>query len=342
VQLNQLAYFVAIAEEGSFTRAAERVGVAQPSLSQQLKALETDLGALLVHRARGKVGLTASGETLLPVARRMLADAETARREIRELAALGRGRVRLGSTPSLCTGLLPAVLADYCHRYPGVDITVHEGGSRDLEEALTQGALDLALVIDASLDDDPELATVPLLTEELVVISRHEDPAPNKPKTSKAKSKTGAGAGVGTETKNTPDRMEISELKDVPLVMFRAGYDLRETTLSACRTAGFEPTFAIEGGEMDAVLEFVQAGIGVAVVPSTVVRNRFRATPISAPGLHRTVLLARRRDLEPPRAAQVLIESLIAFLRDSAANGTLPPGTSELTDHSGYAGSPID
>ena len=308
MQLTQLAYFVAVAEEGSFTRAAERVGVAQPSLSQQIKALETDLGALLVHRTRGKVGLTASGETLLPVARRMLADAETARREIRELAALGRGRVRLGATPSLCTGLLPAVLAEYRRKYPGVDIVVHEGGSRDLQAELLHGALDLALVIDARLDDDPELATVPLLTEGLVVISRHGDAGPTR-----------------------QGRMSIAELKGIPLVMFRAGYDLRETTLTACRAAGFEPTFAIEGGEMDAVLEFVQAGLGVAVVPSTVVRNRFRVTSITTPGLHRTVLLARRRGLEPPRAAQVLIETLIAFLRTSAATDTLPPGTSELT-----------
>lgn len=103
MQLQQLAYFVAVAQEGSFTRAAERANVAQPSLSQQIKALEADLGAQLVHRARGKVGLTAAGETLLPIARRMLADAETARREIRELEALGRGRVRLGATPSLCS-----------------------------------------------------------------------------------------------------------------------------------------------------------------------------------------------------------------------------------------------
>ena len=308
MQLSQLAYFVAVAEEGSFTRAAERAGVAQPSLSQQIKALETDLGAQLMHRTRGKVGLTASGETLLPVARRMLADAETARREIRELAALGRGRVRLGATPSLCTGLLPTVLADYRHKYPGVDIVVHEGGSRDLQHELIQGALDLALVIDARLDDDPELATVPLLTEELVIISRHADPGPTR-----------------------HARMDIAELKDVPLVMFRAGYDLRETTLTACRTAGFEPKFAIEGGEMDAVLEFVQAGLGVAVVPSTVVRNRFKATPISPPGLHRTVLLARRRGLEPPRAAQALIKSLTEFLRAAAASDTLPPGTNELT-----------
>jgi molybdate transport repressor ModE-like protein len=319
MQLSQLAYFVAVAEEGSFTRAAERAGVAQPSLSQQVKALETDLGAQLLHRGRarsggGRVGLTAAGETLLPVARRMLADAETARREIRELAALGRGRVRLGATPSLCTGLLPAVLAGYRSRYPGVDIMVHEGGSRDLQAELIQGGLDLALVIDARLGDDPELATVPLLTEELVVISRHGDPAPTR-----------------------RARMDIAELKDVPLVMFRAGYDLRETTVTACRAAGFEPTFAIEGGEMDAVLEFVRAGLGVAVVPSTVVRDRFRATPL-APGLYRTVLLARRRGLEPPRAAQALIDGLTGFLREGAAADTLPPGTAPAPGPRGRAG----
>ncbi|MDX6240575.1 MAG: hypothetical protein QOG10_5395 [Kribbellaceae bacterium] len=308
MQLSQLAYFVAVAEEGSFTRAAERVGVAQPSLSQQVKALESDLGAVLVHRARGNIRLTASGETLLPVARRMLADAETARREIRELAELGRGRVRLGATPSLCTGLLPAMLASYRQAYPGVDIVVHEGGSRDLQRDLTEGALDLALVVDARLGDDPELATIPLLAEDLVIISRHGQPGPTR-----------------------RARMSIAELKDVPLVMFRAGYDLRETTVAACRAAGFEPTFAIEGGEMDAVLEFVNAGLGVAVVPSTVVRNRFRVTPFSAPGLSRTVVLARRRDLEPPRAAQALIESLVEYLRNSAASDSLPPGTIELT-----------
>jgi DNA-binding transcriptional LysR family regulator len=309
MQLSQLAYFVAVADEGSFTRAAERAGVAQPSLSQQIKALETDLGALLLHRTRGKVGLTAAGETLLPVARRMLADAETARREIRELAALGRGRVRLGATPSLCTGLLPAVLADYRRRYPRVDIVVHEGGSRDLQDELIHGALDLALVIDARLDDDPELATVALLTEELVVISRHGDPGPTR-----------------------RARMRIAELKDVPLVMFRAGYDLRDTTLTACRAAGFEPTFAIEGGEMDAVLRFVEAGLGLAVVPSVVLPGHpgIAAFPIARPGLHRTVALAHRKDVRATHAAQAFRETLLTHIRDEAASASLPPGVHSL------------
>jgi DNA-binding transcriptional LysR family regulator len=309
MQLTQLAYFVAVADEGSFTRAAKRVGVAQPSLSQQVKALESDLGAVLVHRVRGNISLTASGEALLPVARRMLSDAETARREIRELAELGRGRVRLGATPSLCTGLLPPMLASYRRAHPGVDIVVHESGSRDLQRDLAEGALDLALVVDARLEDDPVLATIPLLAEDLVIISPHGQPGPTR-----------------------RARMSIAELQGVPLVMFRPGYDLRETTVDACRSAGFEPTFAIEGGEMDAVLEFVDAGLGVAVVPSTVVRKRFRATPFSAPGLSRTVLLARRRALEPPRAAQVLIEMLVEYLRNSAASDSLPPGTTDLTE----------
>ena len=307
VQLHQLGYFVAVAEARHFTRAAERLGVAQPSLSQQVRALEADLGAELLHRTRGNVGLTDAGEVLLPVARRMLADAETARREIRELAELGRGRVRLGATPSLCTGLLPAMLASFHRAHPAVELVVHEGGSRDLQRELTEGGLDLALVIDRRLADDPQLATLPLLEEDLVVISPLGRPRPVQAST-----------------------MTVADLAGRPLVMVRAGYDLRETTVAACRDAGFEPTFAVEGGEMDAVLEFVQAGLGIAVVPSTVVRDRFRATPFAAPGLSRTVLLAQRRSPAPPRAARALGDSLVGYLRAAAARGALPPGTREL------------
>ena len=294
MQLHQLGYFVAVAETRHFTRAAERLGVAQPSLSQQVRALEADLGAELLHRTRGNVALTDAGEVLLPVARRMLADAETARREVRELASLGRGRVRLGATPSLCTGLLPAMLATFHRAHPAIELVVHEGGSRDLQRELTEGALDLALVIDPRLADDSQLQAVPLLREDLVVISPRGRPRP-----------------VRTA------RMGVADLAGRPLVMFRAGYDLRETTM-------------VEGGEMDAVLEFVQAGLGLAVVPSTVVRDRFEVTPFIAPGLSRTVLLAQRRAPAPPRAARALGDSLIGYLRSAGASGALPPGTRAL------------
>src|ERR687887_973720 len=106
--LQQLVYFVAVAEARHFTRAAERTHVAQPSLSKQIQALEGELGAPLFSRARGNVTLTPAGEALLPIARRILSDVDTARLEVGELVGLRQGRVRLGATPSLCV----AVVAD--------------------------------------------------------------------------------------------------------------------------------------------------------------------------------------------------------------------------------------
>lgn len=305
MQFQQLAYFVAVAETRHFTHAAEQMRVAQPSLSQQVRALERDVGAPLFHRIRGNVTLTEAGETLLPIARRILAETEAAYRAIRELDELGRGRVRLGATPSLCTGLLPTMLATFRRDYPGIELTIRESGSRDLQAELSEGTLDLAIIVDSRLRDDPRLSTAPLLAEELVVIS--------------AKDKPLAGA-----------RLPIRGLKDRPLVMFRRGYDLRDATLAACRAEGFEPTFAIEGGEMDAVLEFVRAGLGLAVVPSTVVGDRFHLTRFSAPGLTRTVQLAYRRDVEPTRAVRALRDAIMSSLADAARTGRLPLGTKPL------------
>ncbi|HEY1574505.1 MAG TPA: LysR substrate-binding domain-containing protein [Pseudonocardiaceae bacterium] len=307
MQLHQLDYFVAVARTRHFTRAAELMRVAQPSLSQQVRALERDVGASLFHRIRGNVTLTEAGETLLPIARRILAETETAYRAIRELDELGRGRVRLGATPSLCTGLLPTMLATFRRDYPGIELVIRESGSRDLQAELSDGSLDLAIIVDSRLHDDPLLSTSPLLAEELVVIS--------------ALGSTSAGA-----------RMSIRALKDRPLVMFRRGYDLRDATVAACRAEGFEPTFAIEGGEMDAVLEFVRAGIGLAVVPSTVVGDRFHTTRFAAPGLTRTVQLAYRRDLEPTRAVRALRDAIMTSLADAARHHRLPFGTTALFD----------
>src|SRR5215471_2404926 len=100
VQVHQLKYFVAVAATRHFTRAAESVHVAQPSLSKQVQVLEAELGTALFHRARNNVSLTAAGEMLLPLAKRVLADLDNARVQVHELAGLARGRVRLGATPS--------------------------------------------------------------------------------------------------------------------------------------------------------------------------------------------------------------------------------------------------
>ncbi|WP_225730597.1 MULTISPECIES: LysR family transcriptional regulator [unclassified Nocardia] len=310
MQLQQLSYFLAVARTRHFTRAAEVLGVAQPSLSKQIRALETELGAALFSRARGNITLTPAGEALFPLANRILADVDTARREVQELAGLRRGRVRVGATPSLSSGLLADVLRRFRDTYPGIELLVEESGSRDLVRELTRGALDLALVI-LPLADDTPLVTAPILREDLMVAAR-------------------AGA--------LPNRryLRITDLRDRPLVMFRSGYDLREATIKACRSAGFEPRFAVEGGEMDAVLRFVEVGLGVAVVPSMVLAGRpaLRGIPLSidggSPGLHRTVALAHRKDVAPTNAATAFRATLEGFLIEAAADTSLPAGVESL------------
>jgi DNA-binding transcriptional LysR family regulator len=352
VQLQQLSYFIAVAEVRHFTQAAEALGVAQPSLSKQIRALETELGASLFSRARGNITLTPAGESLLPLAKRILADVDTARLEVQELAGLRRGRVRLGATPSLCAGLLAEVLHRFHSAYPGIQLLVEEGGSRDLVRDVTRGSLDLALVI-LPLADDTPLVTSPILRENLVVVSPVNEALHSE------------GSAAPSPLLPRKPYLRITDLRNRPLVMFRQGYDLREATISACRQAGFEPRFAVEGGEMDAVLRFVEVGLGIAVVPSMVLAGRpgLRGTPLildeppgtpvpgdgpvaaplhrtgppvagtrrrGAPGLLRTVALAHRKDVAPTHAARAFRATLETFLAEAAEAGVLPPGVESL------------
>jgi DNA-binding transcriptional LysR family regulator len=309
VQVQQLRYFLAVAEVRHFTRAAHQLRVAQPSLSKQLTALERDLGARLFSRARGNITLTPAGEALLPLARRILADLDTARREVQDLTGLRRGRVRAGATPSLLGSLLAGALGRFHREYPGIELMVTQSGSRDLVALLAQGELDSALIVLPLQTGDPALETLPLLGEELVVAAPAGDLPPLR-----------------------RGRVHITDLRSRPLVMFRRGYDLREVTISAWRQAGVEPRFAVEGGEMDAVLRFVEAGLGLAVVPSLVLPGRpgLAGFPIVAPGLQRTVGLARRKDVQSTHAALAFREALLAHIRNESASGALPPGVRSL------------
>lgn len=297
MQIHQLAYFVAVARTRHFTRATEMTGVSQPTLSKQIRVLENSLGAPLFVRDRGGIELTSAGEALLPHAQRILIDVESAERTVHEVASLRLGRVRLGATPSLCDGLLPEALTRFHEAYPAIDLEVQEAGSRVLTRELSQGRLDVALLIVPLHSGDPDIETTPLLRERLVLASPVDA--------------------------DMPDRMDVSDLRDLPLVMFREGYDLRDVTLRACAAAGFEPRLAVEGGEMGAVLRFVQAGLGHAVVPSMVLATRpqLRATELVNPPLDRVIALAHRSSEALPLAAQAFKADLIDHLTTFGTGG---------------------
>lgn len=292
MQFQQLQYFVAVAETRHFTRAAELVHVAQPSLSQQIKALERELGADLFQRARGNITLTDAGEALLPLARRILADTDTARHEVQELVQLRRGRVRLGATPSLCTGLLPDVLRAFHDRYPGIRLMIEEGGSHDLVRQLARGALDLALVVLPLPTPSPALTTVELLREDLVVVSSPDAPSPARGAVPSASSIWRASgwscSATATTCANSPS----------PRAAPRGS-----SRTSRSRAARWTRSWASSG-----------PALGVAVVPRMVATRSgrgLRVTPLARPGLHRTIALAHRSDVAPPRAARELQRMLV-------------------------------
>lgn len=306
MKLDQLRAFEAVARLGHFTRAAEELFVTQPSLSRQVQALETALGTTLFQRDRSGVAITTAGEALLSIARRMLADADAARRAMDELAGLRRGRVRLGATPTLCVSVVAEVVAEFHRAHPRVDLHITEAGSRALVDALSEGALDLALTITRpNVPDDEAVERVPLFTEELMVASA-ADPLLRSPH-------------------DVPARLTVAQLAALPQVAFDRSYDLRLATDAAFDGAGLTPTIAVEGAEMDAVLRFVARGIGVAVVPATVLLHRpeLRGSELAAPPMTRTVNLSRRATVRPTAAVAAIEQTVFDVVARLTEDGVL-------------------
>ena len=298
VQLQQLVYTLAVAEEQSFTGAAARLHLAQPSLSRQVRLLEQELGVVLFNRGpgQGPVTLTPDGSALLPFMQRVLADVAATGAEARALSGMARGRLAVGATPSLITSALAPVLVAFHASHPGIELAVVEAGSHQLVPQVAAGELDLALVVLPVTD--PLVVTTPLFDDPLVLATARHHPFAGR------------------------RRVRVRDLDGLDLVMFREGYDLRAVTLAACRAAGAEPHLVSEGGEMAGVLSFVAAGLGAAVVPAIAVPGdgSLAAIPFTGPTLSRTVALAQRGDRALARPARALADQLLA--RHATPGGT--------------------
>lgn len=310
MRLHQLRYFVAVADTRNFTRAAETLHLAQPSLSTQVRKLETELGTPLLDRARNNLSLTPAGEVLLPLARRILADVEGARLQVRELANLERGRVRIGATPSLARVLLPGAMRAFVTDYPGVEISVEEHGSRGLVRQLADGALDVAFVIVPLQTGDPSLATRPLLAEPLVAVVSRRDRA-----------------------WRGRDKTTLAELLQQPIVVAPEGFDLRASVQDACRDQDLELTVAVAAGSLASLLALVSAGVGPSIVPGMVVDDHpgLRRLQLVDPPLQRSVAIAHRRDVPLAATATAFCHTLDRWLREDADAGRLPTGVTLAT-----------
>jgi DNA-binding transcriptional LysR family regulator len=298
MELRQLEYFVAVTEEGGFTRAAARLHVAQPGVSAQIRQLERELGQPLFDRSGRTVRLTEAGETVLPYARAALAAVEGARLSVDELTGLLRGHVTIGTVDWIQSLDLPGMLAGFHRDHPNVEITVVQEKAAALTDGLRDGRVDLAFL---SLGSTPPegIATRDVIEQDLYAAVCHDHPLARR------------------------STIALRALADEDLICLPKGTGMRAVLDDACADAGLRPRVAFEAGEPPVLAQLAAHGLGVAVLPESAALARpddLHAMPIVRPRLSGRIALAWRA--EEPRSPAA--RALIARARERLAP---PPGS---------------
>jgi DNA-binding transcriptional LysR family regulator len=293
MELRQLEYLVAVAEEASFTKAARRVHVAQPGVSAQIRRLERELGHELLDRSGRTVRVTEVGRSVLPHARAALAAVAAARTAVDDLAGLVRGHVAVGMVTACASLDLTDLLAGFNRLHPGVEISLSEGNSDQLVQGLRESTLDLAWV--GLAGSRPTGIETQVLIDEGHVAAVPFDDA------------LAAKAAI-----------RLSALRERALISMPAGTGLRTCLDDACAAAGFEPRVALEASAPNIIAELAARGLGVAILPESVAAayaEQLHGVAITHPRLRSRIELAWRAGGGSSPAAR----ALIAHARDALA-----------------------
>jgi DNA-binding transcriptional LysR family regulator len=287
MNLRHLRSFVAVAEEGSFTKAARRMGIAQPSLSQQIRALEADLGGPLIERLPRGIRLTGGGRALLPEAQAAVRAAERALQAARTAMGLEAGELEVATLLSMAVGILPHVAAVWLERYPEIEIRMREYTHHSLlEESVRQGVGDIAVGPRPTVWHGP---LEELGMEELVVVLPFSDPL------------------AGEET------IGLEALADRQWVLYPPGHGLTDLVEGACRAAGFQPRVSVRTTQVEAATRLAAAGLGPAMIPDNVLSSGLEAAVVRLdPPVLRELAAYTREDWSP------LSRAFLEALRDSA------------------------
>jgi DNA-binding transcriptional LysR family regulator len=298
VELRQLATFVAVAEEGSFTRAADRLHVVQSAVSAGVRNLEQELGATLFDRSTRSVKLTDSGRALLPEARATLAAAQAARDAVDEARGGVRGTVVLGTMQA--QGMraidLAGVLATFRAEHPGVDLTIrHSGGSSEMAREVREGRLDLAFVALPG-DDHPGLELIQLAREPVML------------------------AVSPTHRLAKSAEVELAALRDEPFVDLPEGWGLRMSVDRSFAAAGVVRTITYEVNDSATMVEFIRNGLAVGLMPPSLVETgdiAFVRIRDHAPEFQTAIAIPANRRLSA--ATRAMLETITRSARATAA-----------------------
>ena len=298
MELRQLRYLVALADERHFTRAAAREHIAQPALSQQIRRLEQEVGLALVERTTRRVTVTEAGQTLVARARRILSEVDSANAEMQALAGVRTGHVMVGTMHTMGPVDVTVALAVFHQRHPGVELTVREQSSEELAEMLRDDGLDLAFLSVTERMESHGFGLHQLVSEELVVVLPGDHPL----------------AARGT--------LRMAELAGEHFISYREGARLRELLTIAARHAGFEPQIKLESNESERIKRLVARDMGVAILPRSDAERPgtdVAVATLTEPALRRDITLACREGRRlAPAAAEFLALSKELFTAPKA------------------------
>jgi LysR family hydrogen peroxide-inducible transcriptional activator len=289
MELRQLLYAVTIADERSFSKAAEKLHLAQPSLSQQIAKLEKELDVILFERSTSSLRLTDAGERFYASAVAILDSVEQLKKEMQDIAELEKGWLTVGSLPITGAHLLPLVLPEFKQKYPGVQVRLIEEPTLVLEQLTARGKAEMSLL---SLPiQDANLAWEPILEEEIYLAVPPEHPLSQRAE------------------------VDIGELKEESFIMLKKGQGFRNLATKWCAEAGFVPHVVFESSNIETVQSLVAAGMGIAFVPQMVTRlaregMRPAYIALRNPTPSRTLVMAYRRGRYRSRASQVFLETV--------------------------------
>jgi DNA-binding transcriptional LysR family regulator len=302
VELRHLRYFVAVAEELHFGRAAHRVGIAQPPLSQQVQQLERHLGTRLLERTRRRVALTDAGRALLDDARRILLEVDRAVHAAQRAGRGEAGALRVAFAASVMFLALPRMIGLFRSRYPGVALELRELPTAWQLDALAAGDVDIGFLREPKPDPTLHLETV--MREPLrVAVNRHHRLA-------------------------TRARIPLRMLADEDFVLFPQDLapGLHAQVLALCHAAGFTPRVAQESRELYTAVSLVEAGVGVTIVPASLEKIAWSGVfykAISGPRIETRIAMAWRTGIDAVKPVVGAFADIVRAVHDGRAPATI-------------------
>lgn len=290
MEFRQLEYFQMVSKLKNFTKAAEKLHVSQPSITNSIRKLENELGVLLLDRNKKRVRLTEEGKVFLNRVNKILFELNDTILEIKDLNCLNKGSIKLGLPPMIGAYLFPDIFTKFKHEYPQLDLKVFEEGSISACNMLEKGELDLGIIILPK--DSKELNTLQLYTEQIVLCVAHDHKFANY------------------------KSIHFSQLKDENLILLKEDSFHRKFILQSCINNNFSPNIIFSSNQIETIKGLVESGVGVSFLMELVTRNtdRIVGVPLTEP-IEIKIGLAWKKDKYLSKASRAFIDFIKKYAK---------------------------